>query len=249
MAYAHQGGVRVHYDVVGEGPALLLHHGFSSRGDTWRQFGYLEPLARRHRVILIDARGHGDSDKPHDPAAYALANRVADVLAVLDAAGVERAHFLGYSMGGWIGFGLAAQAPARLASLIVGGAHPYADASWRGFRAPGATEPARFLAAFATAIGEPIPEVVHPLVLQNDLVALAASAGDRPSQEPVLGHIQVPCLLYAGERDARHALIRRAAGAAGAAFVTLPAVGHVDGMARADLAVPEVERFLDRLRS
>jgi pimeloyl-ACP methyl ester carboxylesterase len=76
-------------------------------------------------LILIDARGHGASDKPHDPAAYDFQNNVADILTVLDALHVPTAHFLGYSMGGQIGFALAQYAAARFASLVIGGADPY----------------------------------------------------------------------------------------------------------------------------
>ena len=66
------------------------------------------------QLILLDARGHGASDKPHDPAAYDLRLRVGDVTAVLDDLEIRRADYFGYSMGGWIGFGLAKHAPVRL---------------------------------------------------------------------------------------------------------------------------------------
>ena len=82
-------------------------------------------MKRQNRLVLIDARGHGASDKPHDPAAYDMALRVSDVTSVLDDLQIERANFFGYSMGGWIGFGLAKYAPTRFRSLILGGAHPY----------------------------------------------------------------------------------------------------------------------------
>src|SRR5262249_44981919 len=131
--YAHNQGVRIHYAVEGEGPPLLLHHGTFGSGAFWREVGYTDVLARAYRLILIDARGHGSSDKPYDPAAYELATRAADVIAVLDDLEIRRAHYFGYSLGGWIGFGLAKHASARFASTILGGAHPYAE-SMQGFR-------------------------------------------------------------------------------------------------------------------
>jgi pimeloyl-ACP methyl ester carboxylesterase len=76
------------------------------------------------KVILTDARGHGRSDKPHEPAAYDLRLRAMDVATVLDHLGLPTANYFGYSMGGWIGFGLAKYAPERARSLILGGAHP-----------------------------------------------------------------------------------------------------------------------------
>ena len=66
-------GVRIHYELEGDGPALVLHHGFSGSLRHWYMNGYVEALRRTYRLILVDARGHGESDKPHDPASYALA--------------------------------------------------------------------------------------------------------------------------------------------------------------------------------
>ena len=89
MPYVERDGVRIHYRVEGSGVPLVLHHGFTSRLDRWYENGYVEALQDRYRLILIDARGHGKSDKPHEPAAYQTERRVADVLAVMDAVGIE----------------------------------------------------------------------------------------------------------------------------------------------------------------
>ena len=86
----------------------------------------MDALKGDYRLILVDARGHGQSDKPQDPSAYGLEKRVADVTSVVDAMGVAKAHFWGYSMGGWIGFGMAKYAPDRVDRLVIGGSHPYA---------------------------------------------------------------------------------------------------------------------------
>jgi len=71
MPYADNQGIRIHYQVEGKGPPLMLQHGFTSNLKSWRQFGYVDALKHHYQLILLDARGHGASDKPHDPAAFA----------------------------------------------------------------------------------------------------------------------------------------------------------------------------------
>src|SRR5215831_14546262 len=126
MPYIDNDGVRIHYQVEGEGPPLVLQHGFSESVVDWYEAGYVDALRSDYRLVLIDARGHGASDKPHDPDAYELERRVADVVAVLDGLAIEKAVFWGYSMGGWIGFGAAKYARQRIRALVIGGQHPYA---------------------------------------------------------------------------------------------------------------------------
>jgi pimeloyl-ACP methyl ester carboxylesterase len=119
-------GIRIHYEVEGQGPPLVLQHGFTDSLLGWYERGYVDALKQRYHLILVDARGHHLSDKPHDADAYATEIHVADVLAVLDDLDIRRAHYYGYSMGGWIGFGLAQHAPHRMGSMIFGGASPLA---------------------------------------------------------------------------------------------------------------------------
>ena len=125
MPYVNNNGVRINYEVMGDGPPLVLQHGFFGSGEDWIEFGYTEALRQKYHLILVDARGHGDSDKPHEPEAYTLQNMTADVVAVLDDLHIDKSHYLGYSMGGWIGYGMAKYAPARLHALLIGGAQPY----------------------------------------------------------------------------------------------------------------------------
>src|SRR4051794_35255926 len=100
MPYASNGGVRIHYhlDGNGAGPPLVLQHFFGGSVEDWHDAGYVAALGGDYRLILIDARGHGLSDKPRDPDAYAFARMADDVVAVLDDLGHDRAHFYGYSM-------------------------------------------------------------------------------------------------------------------------------------------------------
>src|SRR2546428_8812553 len=127
VPYVTNQNVRIHYQIEGElGPPLVLQHGFSNSLETWYYAGYVQALQHDYQLILIDARGHGASDKPHDPEAYVLQSRAGDIVAVLDHLHITHAYFFGYSMGGWIGFGLAQYAPERFHALIIGGSHPYA---------------------------------------------------------------------------------------------------------------------------
>jgi pimeloyl-ACP methyl ester carboxylesterase len=127
MPYATHQGVRIHYQVEGAGPPLVLLHGFNGNLERWYESGYVEPLQHDYHLILIDARGHGASDKPHERTAYAWPIPVADVVAVLDHLQIPQAHVLGYSMGGEVCFGLAKYAPTRVISLTLGVSWPTAD--------------------------------------------------------------------------------------------------------------------------
>jgi pimeloyl-ACP methyl ester carboxylesterase len=247
LPYASHQSIRIHYQIDGDGPALVLHHGLAGSLEVWRQLGYAAALRDNYKVIMLDARGHGASDKPHDRRAYGLLNQVADVLAVLDALQLAKAHFLGYSMGGWIGLGLAKYAPERVESLVLGGTHPYADQSYVDAFGPlDGGGPEAFLAALERVLGEPIPREVRPRLLANDLRALtAAAAQPRPSLEDVLPTMVMPCLLFVGEADGRRAAVEKCARQiAHAALVTIPGGGHVATLVRSDVVLPHVMRFL-----
>src|SRR4051812_32052157 len=91
--------LRIHYQVEGNGPPLVLFHGLTGSGERWRDTGYVGGLSDHFQLVLIDAPGHGLSDKPHDPAAYGRRQQAANVVAVLDDLGIDAAHFWGHSMG------------------------------------------------------------------------------------------------------------------------------------------------------
>src|SRR5580658_3539844 len=115
-------GVRIHYMEAGAGVPVVLLHGYTSCCDAgWFANGVAKELARDHRVIGIDARGHGRSEKPHDPAKYPGDRMPADVIELLDHLGVGKAHFHGYSMGGGIVAHLMARHPDRFITASFGG--------------------------------------------------------------------------------------------------------------------------------
>ncbi|MCE7980923.1 MAG: alpha/beta fold hydrolase [Caldilinea sp. CFX5] len=204
------GGVRIYYQFEGDGEPLVMLHGLSDSQWGLRALGYVAPVKDRFRVILIDARGHGYSDKPHDPAAYAPALLAGDVLAVLDKLQIERTHLFGYSLGGWIGLSLAHQAPARLASLTVGGAHPYAT-NFSFYRTAFAQGIEAWIASLEHHHG-PLPPAVRQHLYHNDSAALQALVTtDRPALWPIDRASTVPTLFFAGTHDPLMPLLKRAA--------------------------------------
>lgn len=103
-------------------PVLLIHGFASSASVNWVHPGWLKTLGDAgYRVIALDNRGHGASDKPHDPDAYFPATMAGDAIALLDHLGIARAHIMGYSMGARISAFLAMAQPERVMSLVFGG--------------------------------------------------------------------------------------------------------------------------------
>jgi pimeloyl-ACP methyl ester carboxylesterase len=124
MPFAVNRGCRIAFDVIGEGSTVVLQGGLTSRKLDVARLGYVDAFSDGYQVVNVDSLGHGDSDKPFDCTSYAAAQRAADVAAVLDVVGVDRAHVLGYSMGGWITSAMLIHCPDRLSSAIIGGWDP-----------------------------------------------------------------------------------------------------------------------------
>src|SRR5690242_9652660 len=244
MPFALNNGVRIHYETAGQGPALVLHHGTMGSGADWQDLGYVDALKDSYRLILMDARGHGQSDKPHDPKAYDLSLRAADVVAVLDDLGLPTAAFLGYSMGGWIAFGLAKHFPQRIDAFIIGGAHPYAE-NTQAIRDRMPIDAAAFAAGLEQTYGALLTPARRARLLANDLVALRALTQDRESLSDVLRSMTMPSLLFVGELDPRLAQARQAASEMpNADFFGLPGCDHVGTTRRTDVIIPRIRAFL-----
>ncbi|WP_404861964.1 alpha/beta fold hydrolase [Georhizobium sp. MAB10] len=106
-----------------DGTPILLIHGFASTAHVnWVYPGWVKTLTQAgYRTIALDNRGHGESDKPHDPDAYTASLMAGDGLALLDHLGIEQAHVFGYSMGARNSAFLAHHAPERVNRLVLGG--------------------------------------------------------------------------------------------------------------------------------
>lgn len=113
-------GVKIRYVTEGTGEAVVLIHGWMSDVKMWGP--KLTPLDG-FQIIALDCRGHGKSDKPHDPAKYG-AEMAADVVRLLDHLNIKKAHLIGYSMGTYIAGKVAAAHPERVRSVVYGGQAP-----------------------------------------------------------------------------------------------------------------------------
>ena len=186
----------------------MLLHGFPMWGDRWKDTGYVAELENRYQVIVPDLLGHGQSDKPHEPAAYGSANMAADVLAVLDAAGVDRAHVWGYSMGTTVAEKLAVSAPHRVLSLVLGGFPPGLDRDqWRADRGPERPQ------TWDDLLGGWPPPIYEMFRSHNDdleaLLACEAMIGANPTTLADLRSAPHPTLAYFGADDERVELARQ----------------------------------------
>lgn len=115
-------GIRIRYIKEGRGESVVLVHGYTSDAEAqWAWTGVPQALAARYRVIALDARGHGRSGKPHDPAQYGPEMGF-DILRLLDHLGIARAHIIGYSMGAHIVGQLVTTHPERFLTATLGGA-------------------------------------------------------------------------------------------------------------------------------
>ena len=115
-------------DDGGPGTPVIVLGGFLDPIDLVRRAPIAAALAQLHdefRLVFVDHRGHGRSGKPHDPEAYLMRTRVADVVAVLDDLAIERAHIVGLSWGGRLAFGIGEHASERVRSLVIVGQQPY----------------------------------------------------------------------------------------------------------------------------
>jgi pimeloyl-ACP methyl ester carboxylesterase len=224
------GGFPIYYDVIGEGEPILLVHGFASSFDSnWRLSGWVDFLVGEGRqVIGLDCRGHGNSGKPHSPEGYAGDQIPDDVLAVMDAVGVERADIMGYSMGALVTLNLLSRHGERFVSAVVGGTGvPRA-----------AFDPER-RAALAAALEAVDPATIDdPNALRfrqaaehsgNDLLALAAFQRSERTQadQAALRRLELPLLVVVAEKDGVLESARElAAAVTGAELVVLAGEDH-----------------------
>ncbi len=239
-------GVRIHYVASGDGPAVLLLHGISADGEMNWEWTGIAPALREGglRTVVVDQRGHGRSDKPHQPEAYADTRFASDVSAVLDHAGLNHCALVGYSMGGYMAL-RAATAEPRIRALVVGGiddAPPHPRTREDVARALEAADGA------ALPAGEPRSIREYADMTGADRLALAAIQRGRSDEPFDFGAITVPTLVVTGEDDECAAGSARVAAAIpGTVLVVVPG-DHASALLDVTLKESIRDFLVDQLR-
>ncbi len=259
--FVDNNGVRIHYE-IDDAPAdalpLVLMHGMGMSTKDWHHAGYTQKLADEFRLILIDSRGFGQSDKPKDPADYGRAEKVSDVTAVLDDLGIDTAYYWGYSMGASIGWALGMLSPERFHALVLG-SYPVIPANVPDFDRVRWEARAKlmrlgmdyYVAAMEMDAG-PLPTYDRERLLANDGDAYAAQQIanlDWGAPDEDIVNMTLPTFVYAGTRDQRnHEPAKRCAGLApNASFLSLPNHTHMQAFLAADTMIPHVREFIARI--
>ncbi len=209
------GGVRIRYIDHGAGTPVVLVHGFTASIESaWVETGILRDLARDHRVIAFDLRGHGKSGKPHDPMAYE--NLASDVIRLMDHLKLQQAHVVGYSLGGIIAAKLLATHPERFLSAVLGGAAYRRSQSERSDRAADAAAREieagvyRALLVSTAPTDEPPPAEAairkrsKEISQRNDVLAHAALMRARRAlvvTDAQIARVRVPAVAVVGAAD------------------------------------------------
>lgn len=254
-------GVRTFFeDSEGVGPPVLVYPGFTDPLEYAKDSVLVRGLTDDFRLIYADHRGQGRSDKPRDVASYALTTRVADAVGILDALGIDRAHYIGFSWGARLGFAIGEHAPNRVRSLVLCGNQPYEwpvggpmlAAAVRAVEAGRTRGMVAFVETWEAALGEKFPEPGRALMLENDPLALDAefrSAFLEGSISEDLTSWNIPCLIYAGAEDEMHENAARAAAEIpGAQFLSLPGHTHFSAERVGDQLLPRVRELFETAR-
>jgi pimeloyl-ACP methyl ester carboxylesterase len=266
-------GVGLHYEEQGEGFALLFVHEFAGDHRSWAP--QVAHYSSRYRCITYAARGYPPSDVPEDLEAYSQARAVADCVAVLDAAGVEQAHVVGLSMGGFCTLHLTLRHPDRVRSAVVAGVGYGAQPERQdGFR----RESERIADTFAAVGAEMVAEwyAVGPARVQfqnknrdgwelfarqlaeHSSTGAALTMRGVQSRRPSLYDLQdelaacrVPILVLAGDEDEgcieADLMLKRTLPVAG--LQLLPRTGHTANLEEPELFNAAVDHFLAQVEA
>jgi pimeloyl-ACP methyl ester carboxylesterase len=252
MPMLDRDGVKIHYQVHGSGPTLLLTHGYSSTSTMWS--GQIDALSKHHKLVLWDMRGHGQSDYPEDPAAYSEALTIADMAALLDEIGATSAIIGGLSLGGYMSLAFYRSHPERVRALLIidtgpGFKNEDARDAWNKRAHDTGDRFEREGLAVLQSLSRERSSVSH-----RDASGLARAARGMLTQRDAsvmesLPAIKVPALVIVGADDTPFlaASDYMAAKIPGAKKVIIPAAGHAVNIDQPQAFVEAVLPFLDGL--
>jgi pimeloyl-ACP methyl ester carboxylesterase len=258
MPYANNQGIRIYYEVEGQGQPLVLAHGMGGGGDlnAWRNTGYTYALKNDFQLVLFDLRGHGKSDKPTTSSTGS--NAVDDIVSVLDSLDIAKAHYFGYSMGASAGFKQAISHADRFNSFILGGMTP---GQWpeemikavnisRELTKLRRTDPEAYFVEMESLLGHTMTPEERSAYLARDAETGSIEQATPHNNEPALSEqdlagIKVPCLLYCGDLDPFHNGAQESVQhMPRAVFISMHGFNHITAFYRSDVVVPFVKQFL-----
>jgi pimeloyl-ACP methyl ester carboxylesterase len=264
MNRVRSGDAEIVYEVLGDGPPLILLHPFPAHHGFWLPAA--QSLVSRYRVILPDLRGHGDSEAGEGPAT--MGKHASDLAQVCDDAGVGRAVFAGVSIGGYILFEFVRRYPERISGLVLSCTRPQADTpESRAGRLKSAEDVLeRGTEWFADlmipkllgqTLRESRPDRVREVrdmirkMSPRDIAQVQQGMAERPDSIPTLKAIQVPTLLLMGAEDTlispdEGELMRQFI--SGSQLMVMPNAGHYACWERPDEAGKLLRQFMDRSR-
>jgi pimeloyl-ACP methyl ester carboxylesterase len=251
VPYLDRDGVKVYYEEHGEGPAILLTHGYSASARMWD--GQVRHFEDRYRVIVWDMRGHGRSDSPEDQALYTEEATVEDMAALLRACGATRAIIGGLSLGGYMSMAFHLAHPEMVSALMLfdtgpGYRNPQGREAWnetaynrakafeeRGLEALGGGAEVR-VSAHTSAAG--LAKAARGMLAQFDSRVIES-----------LEEIKVPTLVLVGANDRAflNATDYMAAKIPNATRVVIPDAGHAANIDQPEAFNRAVDEFLAKL--
>ena len=256
-------GVTIAYEDKGTGPPIVFLHAFPLNRTMWVPQEAV--LSQRFRTISVDLRGLGESDAPY--WRYSMEQYARDVKGVLAGLGIEKALFVGLSMGGYLEFALHRMYPEMMLGVVLADTRAEADkpeqVQWRFHLAQrtAATGP-------VAVIAEMLPKLLAPTRYDRDpglvarvnamlsaapvpgIIGALMAIAERPDSTELLPVIRIPTLVIVGADDVLTTKVdaeRMAKGIAGAELVVIPEAGHLSNLEQPDRFTIAVERFADRL--
>ena len=254
MARATLNGIEIDYEATGAGPVVLLSHGYSATRRMWDD--QHRALGDRYRVISWSMRGHGATESPADPARYSSPLTIADMKALLDHLGVERAVIGGLSLGGYVSLGFALEHPEMTRALVICDSGPgyrnaEARAAWNTRAHERAAELERKgLEALAGRSREMREAMGHHRSAQGLAHAARGMLAQEGSQViDGLGGIRVPTLVIVGDQDQPFLAPCEymAKKIPGARLEVIPGAGHSSNLDQPEIFNRVLRTFLEAL--
>jgi len=252
MAMLARNGVNIYYETHGEGPVILLSHGYSATSQMWR--GQIAPLSKGNKLVLWDMRGHGQSDYPSDQAQYSEEATVADMLALLDHLGAKTAIVGGLSLGGYMSLAFYASHPERVRALLIIDTGPgfKKDEAREGWNRNALRTAERYEKEGLGPLGAASAE--RATARHRDATGLARAGRGMLTQKNArviesLPNIKVPSIVIVGADDAPFlaAADYMTAKIPGAEKVVIPNAGHAANIDQPAAFNAAVENFIAKL--